>query len=656
MTDLTLFQSKNRAQGQFESGIGASDLQINLKAGEGAEFPQPITGSATSGGDAITLNSTGIQAAGVAVGDFIRNVTDESYAFVTAVSTNSVTTTPLRGGSGNTWDSSDVWRCKEFVVSLNSKDADGVITAIELARISNRSTDVLTVPSGGRGFGGTSALEWSADDYVEIFVISEHNTEVISLLGDLEGVVADKANTSDVTELLNQRNWKAAVRVATTAAGTLSSDFENGDSIDGVTLATGDRILIKDQASAPENGIYTVNASGAPTRATDMDENDEVLGAIVVVREGTSNADLIFQVTSDTDPFTIGTDDMVWAQYSGGLSVASQAEAEAGTNNTKYMTPLRTSQAIAALGAFYNTASDPASPSNGETWYNTTDSAFRGAIDVYAWNSGGNLSTARQGLGGAGDTSAGLTFGGNTGAFVTTTEEYNGTSWSGGGALSTARYSLGGAGTQSDGLAIAGIQSSNLNSSEEYNGTSWSAGGTLGTAVRENAGIGASSSAALSVGGFTTGYASATEEYNGTTWSVGGSISIARTYGAGGGIDTDGLFFGGWTGSINEDATESYNGTSWSSEGDLNTARAYLAGAGSSSSACVSFGGFDDLTTTESYNGSAWSSQSGMSEGRERLAGSGSLSSAFSAGGQTSAVRNTTEEWQGTAIKDFTLT
>lgn len=103
---------------------------------------------------------------------------------------------------------------------------------------------------------------------------------------------------------------KRAVRVATTVAGTLASSFENGDTIDGITLATGDRILIKDQAAPEENGIYTVNASGAPTRATDFDSLspiDEINGAWVAVQLGTANAGKIYVqfgvvATLGTDP------------------------------------------------------------------------------------------------------------------------------------------------------------------------------------------------------------------------------------------------------------------------------------------------------------------------------------------------------------------
>lgn len=102
---------------------------------------------------------------------------------------------------------------------------------------------------------------------------------------------------------------KQAVRAATTTAGTLATSFANGSVIDGITLATGDRILIKDQAAPAQNGIYTVNASGAPTRATDFDSVspiDEINGAWVSVQLGTVNAGIVY--TQYGVVTTIGTD------------------------------------------------------------------------------------------------------------------------------------------------------------------------------------------------------------------------------------------------------------------------------------------------------------------------------------------------------------
>ena len=102
----------------------------------------------------------------------------------------------------------------------------------------------------------------------------------------------DAANKAYVDAQLQGLDVKNSVRVATTANGTLATAFANGQTVDGVTLATNDRILIKNQSTGSENGIYTVNASGAPTRATDFDSNSEVTGgAFFFVEEGTANAD-----------------------------------------------------------------------------------------------------------------------------------------------------------------------------------------------------------------------------------------------------------------------------------------------------------------------------------------------------------------------------
>lgn len=125
-----------------------------------------------------------------------------------------------------------------------------------------------------------------------------------------------------VDALVNNLDWKASVRVATTGNGTLASAFDNGSSVDGVTLATGNRILIKNQGTGSENGIYTVNASGAPTRATDFDADAEVTGgALVAVEEGTANADKTFQLTTN-NPITVGSTSLVFAEFGGTQSAS----------------------------------------------------------------------------------------------------------------------------------------------------------------------------------------------------------------------------------------------------------------------------------------------------------------------------------------------
>ena len=141
----------------------------------------------------------------------------------------------------------------------------------------------------------------------------------------------DAATKAYVDAQLQGLDVKQSVRVATTANGTLSSAFANNSTVDGVTLATNDRILIKDQSTGSENGIYTVNASGAPTRATDFDSSSEVTGgAFFFAEEGTVNADNGFVLTND-GAITVGTTALTFTQFSGaGQVIAGSALTKSG--------------------------------------------------------------------------------------------------------------------------------------------------------------------------------------------------------------------------------------------------------------------------------------------------------------------------------------
>jgi hypothetical protein len=107
---------------------------------------------------------------------------------------------------------------------------------------------------------------------------------------------------------------KGSVHVATTEAGTLASSFANGSVVDGVTLVTGDRILIKNQATGAENGIYTVKASGAPDRAVDMPAGAGYsTGAYMFVEEGTLHH--TGWIMTNEAAVEIGATALVFAQF-----------------------------------------------------------------------------------------------------------------------------------------------------------------------------------------------------------------------------------------------------------------------------------------------------------------------------------------------------
>jgi hypothetical protein len=122
---------------------------------------------------------------------------------------------------------------------------------------------------------------------------------------------SDAATKTYVDNIAQGLHWKESVRVASTGDLTLSGT----QTIDGIAVVAGDRVLVKNQTDQTENGIY-VCASGAWDRADDMDASSEFAGAAVFIQEGTANADTGYVCTNDGD-VTIGTDNITFTQFTG---------------------------------------------------------------------------------------------------------------------------------------------------------------------------------------------------------------------------------------------------------------------------------------------------------------------------------------------------
>jgi hypothetical protein len=119
-----------------------------------------------------------------------------------------------------------------------------------------------------------------------------------------------------VDAAVNNINIHESVVAATTGNVNLNNGVENNDVLDGVTLSTGNRILVKNQNTASQNGIYIVAANGAPSRATDYDAAGEVsAGDFIFVKGGTVNANTGWIQTADVT--TVGTDSITFTQFSG---------------------------------------------------------------------------------------------------------------------------------------------------------------------------------------------------------------------------------------------------------------------------------------------------------------------------------------------------
>ena len=158
----------------------------------------------------------------------------------------------------------------------------------------------------------------------------------------------DVANKSYVDDLVAGLKTRIITRVATTANINLSNALENGDTLDGVTLATNDKVLVKDQTDATENGIYKVVASGAASRDPDFNTVAELAGQLVIVQEGSTEADRIYLCTTDNSG-TIGSVNITFSRVTPSFTgtVTSVAVADSGSSEfTVSGSPITTSGTI----------------------------------------------------------------------------------------------------------------------------------------------------------------------------------------------------------------------------------------------------------------------------------------------------------------------
>jgi len=157
----------------------------------------------------------------------------------------------------------------------------------------------------------------------------------------------DAATKSYVDSLVEGLAWKDSCRVATQSNLNLSSP---GATIDGITMASQDRVLVRSQSTASENGIYVWNgSSSAMTRSLDASTFAELEQAVTTVEEGTSAATTYRQ---DQVNGTIGSSSISWVTFgtaapsasettAGIAEIATQAETDAGTDDLRIVTPLK---------------------------------------------------------------------------------------------------------------------------------------------------------------------------------------------------------------------------------------------------------------------------------------------------------------------------
>jgi phage-related tail fiber protein len=301
--------------GKGTGGEGGSATTVDAIAGSGAFLTlstvQTVSGNKTFTGDVIVpTQASSDDSTKAATTAFVKaqnyisgNQTVTYTGDATGTGTTSVTLTLASVGTAGTYTKVTT-DAKGRVTAGATLEATDIPT-LTAAKISDFDTQVRT-----------NRLDQMAAPTASVSLNSQKITNLAAPTAD-----SDAATKAYVDASRQGLDVKDSVRVATTANITLSGT----QTIDGVSVIAGNRVLVKDQSTASGNGIYVV-AVGSWSRATDADVSAKVTaGMFTFVEEGTANADAGWVLTTN-NPITLDTTELTFAQFSG----AGQIEAGAG--------------------------------------------------------------------------------------------------------------------------------------------------------------------------------------------------------------------------------------------------------------------------------------------------------------------------------------
>ena len=289
----------------------ATSLSVVAESGTGNGVDL-LTDSLTINGDASHL-STSIS------GDTVTISSD-------ATDSNTASTIVARDASGN-------FTAGTITANLTG-NVTGNVTGNTNGDVTSSNVNITGGSIDGTAIGGVTA---AAGDFTALSATSASFTGNLdmnsnNIVGLADPTQAQHAATKAYVDAVKTGlDVKDSVRAATTANITLS----NTQTIDGVALTAGDRVLVKNQTTAADNGIYTV-ANGAWARSDDADNNpgNEVSGGMFTfVEEGTVNADSGWVLSSISGQANLGTDALTFSQFSGAGQITA-GTALSKTGNT----------------------------------------------------------------------------------------------------------------------------------------------------------------------------------------------------------------------------------------------------------------------------------------------------------------------------------
>ena len=205
-----------------------------------------------------------------------------------------------------------------------TKIADGSVTSTEFQYINTLSSNAQTQISGKLTASNDLsdlASASTARSNLGLGTIATQASSSVSISGGSITGIGSPSNNSDVAiksyvdEAVAGLRTRIIAECATTANVNLSNGLEAGDTIDGVTLVAGDRVLVKDQSTATENGLYLAvgSGAGAASRDPEYDTIAELSGGLIVVNQGSSNDNKIFLCTTDSTG-SVGSTNITYTQ------------------------------------------------------------------------------------------------------------------------------------------------------------------------------------------------------------------------------------------------------------------------------------------------------------------------------------------------------
>lgn len=305
-----------------------ADFQpIKLNAGEFEQFQTGDTVPITAGGTGATSASGARTNLSLVVGTNVQ-AWDADLDALAALSTTGI----ISRTASNTYSLRTLTGTAGRLTVTNGDGVSGNPT-FDLATVSDGGTGTflkVTVDSYGRVSGTTAVVSGDISALVDSRYLQLSGgtlTNFLTLHADPSSAM-HAATKQYVDSIAAGIKYKQSVRAATTANITLSGT----QTIDGVSIVAADRVLVKNQSTGSQNGIY-VCAAGAWSRATDADDGTDLDGgATVWVNEGTTYADTGWTVTND-GAVTIGSTSIVWTQTSG-LGQVSAGNGLTKTGNT----------------------------------------------------------------------------------------------------------------------------------------------------------------------------------------------------------------------------------------------------------------------------------------------------------------------------------